>query len=128
MAVLFDINSWALLLGGSALMLIGGIGLYRLPDVYTRMHGAGIIDTLGAGMVFAGLMVQAGLTLVTVKLGLIVVFLFFTSPTTTHALARAAQAEGVLPLLDDKGEDDVDLSQYGMDGVDLTEEPDKSKT
>ncbi|MHA1598843.1 MAG: monovalent cation/H(+) antiporter subunit G [Alphaproteobacteria bacterium] len=128
MAMLVEIASWALLLGGSALMLIGGIGLCRLPDVYTRMHGAGIIDTLGAVMIIAGLMVQAGLTLITVKLALIIIFLFFTSPTTTHALARAALAEGVLPLIDDKDDDDIDLSLYGMDGVDLTEESDPSKT
>ena len=109
-------------------MLIGGIGIYRLPDIYTRMHGAGIIDSLGAAMIIAGLMVQAGLTLVTVKLALIIVFLFFTGPTTTHALARAAQAEGVLPLIDDNADENIDLSQYGMDGVDLTEETDPSKT
>lgn len=122
MEMLIETASWALLLGGSALMLIGGIGMYRLPDIYTRMHGAGIIDTLGAVMIIAGLMVQAGLTLVTVKLGLIVVFLMFTSPTTTHALAGAALSEGVLPLVDDGGDEDIDLADYGMEGIDLTEE------
>jgi len=128
MEMLTEIASWALLLGGSAMMLIGGIGLYRLPDVYTRMHGAGIIDTLGAAMIIAGLMVQAGFTLVTVKLGLIGLFLLFTSPTTTHALARAALAEGVLPLVDDGDNEGIDLSDYGMDGADLTEESEPSKT
>ncbi len=55
------------------------------------MHAAGIIDTSGAGLILAGLILQAGFTLVAVKLILIGAFLFFTSPTTTHALAGAAE-------------------------------------
>ncbi len=100
MALVADAISWICLLSGVALMLIGGIGLLRLPDVFTRMHGAGMIDTLGLGLILVGLMFQAGLTLVTAKLFLIVVFVLFTSPTTTHALARACLHGGVRPLLD----------------------------
>ena len=99
-----DLISWVLLLAGAAFSLIGAIGIIRLPDVFTRMHGAGIIDTLGAGLILAGLMVQAGLTMVTVKLILIIAFLFFTNPAATHALARAALSAGVKPLLG-KGDD-----------------------
>ena len=98
-----DLISWVLLLAGSVFSLIGAVGIIRLPDVFTRMHGAGIIDTLGAGLILAGLMVQAGLTMVTVKLILIVAFLFFTSPAATHALARAALGAGVEPLLKKSG-------------------------
>jgi multicomponent Na+:H+ antiporter subunit G len=65
------------------------------------MHGAGIIDTLGAGAIMAGLMVQAGFSIVTVKLGLIVIFILFTSPTATHALARAALHGGVNPRVEE---------------------------
>ena len=108
MALIADILSWVCLITGSLFVLIGAIGIIRLPDVFARMHGAGIIDTLGAGLILAGLMVQAGLTLVTVKLLLILLFLMLTSPTTTHALARAALNGGVKPLLDKKndGEDE----------------------
>ncbi|MGY8961163.1 MAG: cation:proton antiporter, partial [Alphaproteobacteria bacterium] len=53
-----DIVSWALILSGTFFVLTGAIGLVRLPDVYTRMHGAGVVDTLGAGLFIAGLMVQ----------------------------------------------------------------------
>ena len=63
-----DIISWVLLMAGSLFCLIGGLGIHRLPDFYSRMHGAGITDTLGAALVLTGLMVQAGLTLITVKL------------------------------------------------------------
>ena len=99
-----DVISWVLLLAGSAFALIGALGIIRLPDVFTRMHGAGIIETLGVGLILAGLVVQAGLSMVTVKLILILAFLFFTSPAATHALARAALSAGVKPLLGKKGD------------------------
>ncbi len=106
MEVLQDIAGWGLLIAGSVMLVIGGVGIVRLPDVFARMHGAGIIDTLGAGSVLLGLMVQAGLTSVTIKLVLIVVFILFTSPTTTHALARAALGGGVTPRIDSQGDGD----------------------
>ena len=81
-------------------MLIGGIGILRFPDVFTRMHAASITDTMGAGALLLGLTIQAGLTLVAVKLILILVFLFFTSPTSSFALAHAALSSGVEPILD----------------------------
>ena len=98
MALVLDLVSWICILVGAAAALIGGVGLLRLPDVFARMHGAGMIDTLGLGAILVGLMVQAGFTLVTVKLVLIGVFVLFTSPMTTHALARACLNAGVQPL------------------------------
>ncbi len=102
MALLADIASWACLIAGSLFAFIGAVGIIRLPDVFARMHGAGIVDTLGMGLILAGLMIHEGFTLVTVKLVLIVVFIFFASPTTTHALARAALNGGVEPVVDGK--------------------------
>ncbi len=99
MQILLDIASWLLLIAGSSFALIGAVGLIRFPDVYSRMHASGITDTLGAGLILAGLMVQGGLTLVTVKLILIMVFLLYTSPTSTYALANAAYSRGPQPLL-----------------------------
>ncbi|MEE8352537.1 MAG: monovalent cation/H(+) antiporter subunit G [Rhodospirillales bacterium] len=110
MDVVLEIISFAFMGLGAAMLIIGGVGLIRLNDVFTRMHAAGIIDTLGAGAVMAGLMIQAGLGIVSIKLLLILVFIMFTSPTATHALARAALNGGVHPQLDetdagDKGRD-----------------------
>lgn len=102
MQLLVDILSWALLLAGSGFVLIGGVGLLRMPDFFTRTHPAGITDTTGAGFILLGLALQAGFTLVAVKLLLILVLLVFTSPASTHATARAALAAGLRPLL---GED-----------------------
>jgi multicomponent Na+:H+ antiporter subunit G len=92
-----DILSWIFIVLGGAFAVIGGIGVVRMPDVYTRMHAASVTDTLGAGFLVVGMMFQAGLTLVTIKLLLILSFIFFTSPTATHALAQAAISGGVEP-------------------------------
>ncbi len=108
MEVLVDIASWALLVAGGAFCIIGGVGLLRLPDVYARMHAAGITDTLGAGLILAGLMLQGGLSLVTVKLILILVFLLYTSPTSTYAVANAAYRRGLAPLLGATSENEDD--------------------
>lgn len=105
MEMLLDAASWAFLMVGSAMLVIGGIGMVRLPDMFTRMHGAGIIDTLGACSVLIGLIFQAGLTIVSIKLVLVVVFIIFTSPTATHALARAALNGGVRPRVETPPED-----------------------
>ena len=104
-----DIAAWALLLGGSFFCLTGGIGLLRLPDFFSRMHGAGLTDTLGAGLILCGLILQSGFSLNAAKLVFILFFLLLTSPTGTHALAQAALAAGLKPRLaagDDPAEGD----------------------
>ncbi len=93
-----DIVSWACLLLGSFFCIVGGIGLIRLPDFYSRMHGAGIVDTIGAGLLLAGLMLQGGLSMVTVKLFLILLLIFLTGPASTYAVAKAAFTSGLKPL------------------------------
>ncbi len=95
-----NILSWFLIMVGSFSVITGAVGVLRLPDVYTRMHAASITDTLGAGSIIAGLILQAGLTLVAAKLFLILVFIFFTSPASSFALAHAALTSGVKPILD----------------------------
>ena len=97
--LILNLISAGLLAAGSIFVLIGAFGLIRLPDFYTRLHAAGITDTLGAELILLGLMFQAGLSLVTVKLILISLFIFFTSPTATHAVANAARVMGLKPLL-----------------------------
>jgi multicomponent Na+:H+ antiporter subunit G len=94
-----DLASWACLTAGGFFCVVGGLGLVRMPDLYTRMHAASVTDTLGAGLILAGLLLQAGFTLVGAKIVIIGLLLFFTSPAATHALAKAALARGVEPLL-----------------------------
>lgn len=92
-----DLLSWALILGGVGVILIGTYGLITLPDVFARMHGAGMTDTMGAALLLLGMLLQAPDWLVAVKLLCIAVFLGITSPTTSHALARAALHSGLTP-------------------------------
>ena len=99
MSVVIDIVSAIFLAGGAFFCLVGGVGLVRMPDFYTRMHAASVIETLGAGLILFGLMLQAGFTLVSVKLLMLGVLILFVSPTATHALARAAMVRGLKPLL-----------------------------
>jgi multicomponent Na+:H+ antiporter subunit G len=99
MTIVIDILSAVFLAGGAFFCLVGGIGLVRMPDFYTRMHGASVTETLGAGFMLIGLMLQAGLTLVAVKLAMIGLLILFASPTATHALAKAALGSGLKPRL-----------------------------
>jgi len=97
--LLRDVLGWVLILGGGIFVVIGAIGLNRMPDVFTRMHATSVGDTFGAGLMIAGMMVQAGFSLVTAKLLFLLLFLWFTGPVATHALARAALIAGVKPVL-----------------------------
>ena len=94
-AQVFDIVSWVLIVSGAFFAITGAIGMLRLPDIFSRMHGAGMVDTLGMGLILIGLAFQADEWIVVVKLVLIVLFVMLTSPTTTFALARAAIDGGV---------------------------------
>ena len=110
-ATILDVLSFILIGIGSFALIVGALGVLRLPDVYTRMHAASITDTLGAGTIILGLIIQAGLTLVAGKLFLILIFLFFTSPASSFALAHAALSSGVKPILNaDLREDDRESS------------------
>lgn len=92
----------ALLSLGSLLLIVAGIGLLRFPHFYSRLHAAGVIDTLAAGLFLAGLAWWFGPTLGSVKLALIFVFLMFTSATACHALAHTAWSSGLREPAQDK--------------------------
>jgi multicomponent Na+:H+ antiporter subunit G len=95
--IVIDVLSWFLLAGGGVFVLIGGIGVLRMPDLYTRMHAASVTEALGAIMILSGLMLQSGWTLATFKLFAILMFLLFTGPTAAYALVNTALAAGVEP-------------------------------
>ena len=100
---LADWLSWFCLITGAFFLITGTLGIVRLPDVFSRMHGAGMVDTLGIMLMLVGLMFQAEEWIVVAKLGLILMFIFFTAPTTTFALARAAINGGIDPGPDKTG-------------------------
>ena len=92
-----DILSWILLVLGGGCVLIGGIGGLRLPNFYTRIHAASLTDTMGTILIFFGMILQAGLTLASLKLFAIMLFLLITGPTATYALANTALQSGLKP-------------------------------
>ena len=106
MATILDVASWVLLTLGGISVLIGGIGALRMPDLYTRMHAASVTDSIGAILVLTGIMLQAGLSLATIKLAAILLFLLLTSPTASNALAAAAMLAGNKPGIDTAAQQD----------------------
>ncbi len=103
--LLVDIVSWFMLLTGGLVGILGGLGLLRFPDVYTRLHAAGMTDTLCTLMIIGGLILQAGLSILAVKLIVILLFMLFTAPTAGHALARAAHVHGIAPVVGSRSGD-----------------------
>lgn len=87
---------------GVFFLMVGSIGLIRLPDFYSRSHATGKSDTLGIMLVIFGLMLYEGLTLNSAKLLIILTFVALTNPTATHALARAAFQFGLKPRFTEK--------------------------
>lgn len=106
--------SWVAIAAGLFFMLVGTVGILRLPDVYTRFHAAGMTDTMGAGFLLLGMALQTVVGIlhgetsywfVLVRIFLVYSFVLFTSPIATHALARAGIAGGVEPWTNDQGGD-----------------------
>ncbi|HYW04964.1 MAG TPA: monovalent cation/H(+) antiporter subunit G [Gammaproteobacteria bacterium] len=100
--------AWAFLAGGAFFLVVGAVGLLRFPDFFTRMHGAGITDTLGVGLTLVGFCFLAGWSMATIKLLIILAFLWFTNPVATHALAKAALRDGQVPITAEDEEQEED--------------------
>ena len=115
MEAAINIISWASILSGGMFCIIGALGIIRLPDVYCRMHAAGIIDTVGIGLIFLGLAFQAGWSLALAKLVMIMIFILYTSPTSCHALCRAAAYGGVNPTHKQEKTDEYALREEGKE-------------
>ena len=111
MEALLDVLSWVAIAGGRFFILVGTVGILRMPDVYTRLHAAGMTDTMGAGLLLLGMALQTIIGImhgessywfVLVRIVFIYGFLLFTSPIACHALARAGIAGGVEPWSNDQ--------------------------
>jgi len=86
---------------GALSIIVGLLGVYRMPDFYTRLHAASIIDTLGTMLILFGLILYYGLNIVSLKLLLILIFILITTPTAAHALAKSALHGNLKPILKD---------------------------
>ena len=108
MEMALNIISWLLMTTGGFFVLVGGIGALRMPNLYTRMHAASVTDSIGPILVIGGLILQAGMTLASIKLAAILVFLLLTGPTASNALPSAAMLSGHRPqLAQEMSEDDA---------------------
>ncbi len=103
--------SWVFIAIGCVFIVSGGIGLLRMPDLYTRLHAASVTDTGGAIFIVLGLLLQALFVfdnpMAAIKVVLILFFTLFTAPTASHALAKTALLSGYVPL-DEKGKPILD--------------------
>jgi multicomponent Na+:H+ antiporter subunit G len=99
MTLAIEIASWILILLGSFFTVAGALGMLRMPEIFTRIHAASVTDTLGVGFLILGMALQAGLSLVTLKLFFLLALFVFTTPVVTHALARACLHERIEPML-----------------------------
>ena len=97
LALVIDILSWVLIVTGGAFTIIGAVGQLRFPDFWARLHAASVSDSAGVILLIAGMCLQSGATLITVKLVVIGIFLFVTGATSTHATASAALVSGLKP-------------------------------
>ncbi|KAB3533577.1 monovalent cation/H(+) antiporter subunit G [Alkaliphilus serpentinus] len=78
-----------LFMGGAFFFLVGTVGLLRMPDVFCRMHATTKCDTLGAGLILLGLILYRGIDIISVKLLLVLIFVWITNPTAAHIIAKA---------------------------------------
>ena len=99
---IINIVSWIFIFAGAFFVFTGALGILRMPDFFTRLHPAGIIDAMGAPCVFIGVAMQNGFTLFTGKIAILTIFLFITSPTASHTVAKSALINGLKPF--QKGE------------------------
>ncbi len=114
MSAVLDILGWVLLCAGGFFCVVGALGLNRMPDVFTRMHATSVSDTLGVGLLVAGMALQTTDWTVWVRLGIILIVLYVTGAVASHALARAALHDGEKPLL---AQPDGSLKETGCDEI-----------
>ncbi|MFW5889266.1 MAG: monovalent cation/H(+) antiporter subunit G [Bacillota bacterium] len=90
MKIIVDIIIILFLLSGIFFFFVGVVGLLRMPNVFTRMHATTKCDTMGAGLVFAGLIMWQGFSFISANILLILIFVWLTNPTAAHAIAKTA--------------------------------------
>jgi multicomponent Na+:H+ antiporter subunit G len=89
-----DIISAALIVIGGAFMLLAGVGILRMPDLFMRMQAATKAATLGAGCMLLAVAVHFGELTVVARALLVIAFVFLTAPVAAHMIARAAYSVG----------------------------------
>lgn len=90
LGIVFDVIVIGLFVSGTFFFFVGVVGLIRMPDVFTRMHATTKCDTMGAGLIFLGLIIWSGMSFISLNILVILVFLWLTNPTAAHFIAKSA--------------------------------------
>jgi multicomponent Na+:H+ antiporter subunit G len=90
MQLFIEIVSSIFIISGTFFFFVGVVGLVRMPDVFSRMHATTKCDTMGAGLIYFGLIIWQGITFTSLNIILILVFLWITNPTAAHYIAKSA--------------------------------------
>ncbi|MES9961792.1 MAG: monovalent cation/H(+) antiporter subunit G [Sedimenticola sp.] len=106
MSLLLEWVSGFFLLAGGFLCISGGVGLLRMPDFFSRIHAAGMTETLAAPLLLCGLMLQMEWSLDLIKVVMILILILATNPTATHAMAKAALHGGLRPQVDEPADEE----------------------
>jgi multicomponent Na+:H+ antiporter subunit G len=103
-----NIITTVLVIAGLIFFTGGTLGIIRLPDFYSRLQAAGMLDTMGLLLTMGGIAVytlhdfSVGAILTSLKIVMIVVFVYITSPTATHAIVDAGVRAGFAPWTQDE--------------------------
>ncbi len=92
-----EILTVVFLIAGFFFLMVGTVGVIRLPDFFSRMHAVGKCDTLGVLLSVIALIIYEGFSFVALKLVFVWVFLLIANPTATHVFCRAAIRSGLKP-------------------------------
>lgn len=102
MNISLEYLGYAIMMLGTFFMFSAALGLIRMPDVFTRVHPAGVGDAFGAPLVLVGVAVQHGISLYSLKVLVLVLFLMVTSATATHVVVKCAMMAGKKPVSSSK--------------------------
>lgn len=97
MEALFDYVGEALILVGAFFVFTGALGIIRMPDFYTRLHAAGVTDSMGVPLILLGIIIKSGFTLFSGKIIFLILFMMITGPAACHAVAKSAMVSGLVP-------------------------------
>ncbi|MFO7767939.1 MAG: monovalent cation/H(+) antiporter subunit G [bacterium] len=115
--IFFQVLSLLLVAAGAFFLLIGSIGIIRLPDFFSRTHATAKSDTLGLMLALSGLAVHEGFTINSAKLLTAILFVALTNPVGAHALARAAYQSGLKPWFRGGPQPEDPVTEAGPDEV-----------
>ncbi len=101
-AEIIEVTGWIFMFFGAFFTFTGALGMLRMPDFYTRIHPAGLTDSLGVPLILIGVAIQSGFGLYALKILFLIFFLFLTGPTTTHVIAKSAALTDLKPYIKKK--------------------------